>query len=88
MIGKVFSKVFGSRNERLVRKLGKLVAQINAFEESLTPLSDAALRAKTDEFRTRLADGASLDDLLPEAFAVVRTMQGSLASRFQTSTFS
>jgi preprotein translocase subunit SecA len=72
MIAKVFSKVFGSRNERLVRKLGKLVTQINSFEEQLVPLSDAALRAKTDEFRARFADGASLDDLLPEAFAVVR----------------
>ncbi len=72
MIGKVFSKVFGSRNERLLRRLGKLVAQINALEEELVPLSDDALRGKTDEFRARLADGAALDDLLPEAFAVVR----------------
>jgi preprotein translocase subunit SecA len=72
MIGKVLSKVFGSRNERLLRKLDKVVAQINALEEGLTGLSDAALRARTDEFRARLADGATLDDLLPEAFAVVR----------------
>ncbi|MDX1594335.1 MAG: preprotein translocase subunit SecA, partial [Gammaproteobacteria bacterium] len=72
MIGKVFSKVFGSRNERLLRKLGKIVAQVNAFEEQFAPLSDAELRGKTDTFRARLADGETLDDLLPEAFAVVR----------------
>jgi len=72
MIGKVLNKVFGSRNERLLRKLDKVVAQINALEEGLVGLSDAALRAKTDEFRARLAAGATLDNLLPEAFAVVR----------------
>ncbi|RLA37008.1 MAG: preprotein translocase subunit SecA [Gammaproteobacteria bacterium] len=72
MIGKVLSKVFGSRNERLLRNLGKVVVQVNALEEELAQFSDASLRAKTDEFRTRVADGATLDDLLPEAFAVVR----------------
>ena len=64
--------LFGSRNERLLKQYRKTVATINAFEPSLEKLSDDELRAKTDEFRTRLQSGASLDSLLPEAFAVVR----------------
>jgi preprotein translocase subunit SecA len=72
MVSRLLSKIFGSRNERQIRRYGKLVARINALESTLTGLDDAALRAKTDEFRKRLADGAALDDLLPEAFAVVR----------------
>ncbi len=72
MVSSMLRKIFGSRNERLLRRMFKTVERINALEESLTALSDAELRAKTEEFRQRLADGAVLDDLLPEAFAVVR----------------
>ncbi|MGQ9659266.1 MAG: preprotein translocase subunit SecA [Thermochromatium sp.] len=67
-----FKKLFGSRNERLVKSLMKTVARINALEPELAQLSDQALAAKTAEFRARLAGGATLDDLLPEAFGVVR----------------
>jgi len=69
---KLLRKVFGSRNDRLIKQYNKVVVQINAFEESLKALSDDDLQAKTAEFKTRLSDGASLDDLMPEAFAVVR----------------
>ncbi|TVQ92338.1 MAG: preprotein translocase subunit SecA, partial [Chromatiaceae bacterium] len=68
----VFKKVFGSRNDRLVKRLLKDVQVINDLEDEVGRLSDAALRSRTDLFRQRIADGASLDDLLPEAFAVVR----------------
>jgi preprotein translocase subunit SecA len=64
--------LFGSRNERLLKQYRKTVATINALEPSLEKLSDDELRAKTDTFRTRLQSGESLDNLLPEAFAVVR----------------
>jgi len=64
--------MFGSRNERLVKNYSKSVARINALEEEISALSDEQLRAKTDEFRQRIKDGASVHDLLPEAFAVVR----------------
>lgn len=69
---KLLSKVFGTRNERLVRRMGKTVQQINAFEPELQQLSDDALRAKTAEFKQRLTAGETLDTLLAEAFAVVR----------------
>jgi len=72
MVSKFLSKIFGSRNERLVKRLRKSVAQINALEAELEQLSDDALRGKTDELRARLSQGTPLDDLLPEAFAVVR----------------
>jgi preprotein translocase subunit SecA len=64
--------IFGSRNERLLKQYRKTVAQINALEPTLEKLSDDALRAKTDEFKTRVANGETLDALLPEAYAVVR----------------
>ncbi len=64
--------IFGSRNERLLKQYRKTVAQINALEPSLEKFSDDALRAKTDEFKNRVADGETLDELLPEAYAVVR----------------
>jgi len=64
--------VFGSRNERLVREYMERVQAINALEPEMQVLSDEALRAKTDEFRRRYRDGETLDDLLPEAFAVAR----------------
>jgi preprotein translocase subunit SecA len=68
----ILTKIFGSRNDRLLRQYRAVVARINALEPGLQQLDDAALRAKTDEFRARHARGESLDDLLPEAFAVVR----------------
>ena len=72
MVGKIFKKVFGSRNERLIKAMRKIVVQINDFESGLQSLSDEQLKAKTDEFRQRLSDGEALDALLPEAFATVR----------------
>ncbi|HBC58533.1 MAG TPA: hypothetical protein DCZ03_15345, partial [Gammaproteobacteria bacterium] len=72
MFAKVFTKVFGSRNSRTVKRLQKKVTQINALEEECETLSDDALRAKTEEFKSRVQAGESLDDLLVEAFAVVR----------------
>ncbi len=71
MLGLV-KKIFGDANEREVKRLMKTVDQINALESSIAPLSDEQLRAKTDEFRGRIAKGEDLDDILPEAFAVVR----------------
>lgn len=72
MITKLLSKVFGSRNERIVKRMRKTVEQINALESKFEALSDEQLQAKTAELRQRFAEGASLDDLLPEAFATVR----------------
>jgi preprotein translocase subunit SecA len=69
---KLLSKIFGTRNERLITRMSKVVTKINALEPSIKALSDEALKAKTAEFRQRLANGQSLNDLLPEAFAVVR----------------
>ncbi len=66
------TRLFGSRNQRLLRQYEKVVDKINGLEEATKALSDEALRAKTDEFRARVADGESLDKLLPEAFAVAR----------------
>jgi preprotein translocase subunit SecA len=68
----LLTRVFGSRNERIVRGYGRDVRAANHHEPQIKALSDEALRAKTDEFRKRLKEGATLDDLLPEAFAVVR----------------
>jgi preprotein translocase subunit SecA len=68
----MLKKVFGTRNERELKRMGKVVRRINALEESLQALDDVALAAKTNEFRARLADGEALDSLLPEAFAVAR----------------
>jgi preprotein translocase subunit SecA len=72
MLEAIARSLFGSSNERLVRKYGRDVAKINAFEEGLKALDDAALQAKTDEFRQRLKDGETEESLLHEAFAVVR----------------
>jgi preprotein translocase subunit SecA len=66
------TRIFGSRNQRLIKQYSLVVAQVNSFEPQLEKLSDQALAAKTIEFKKRLAEGAALDDLLPEAFAVVR----------------
>jgi preprotein translocase subunit SecA len=72
MLGTILAKVFGTQNERELKRIRPVVEAINAFEPSITTLTDAELRDKTVEFRRRLAEGAALDDLLPEAFAVVR----------------
>ena len=72
MITNTLKKIFGTRNDRELKRITKTVTQINALEESFQALDDAALRAKTADFRSRLTGGASLDDLLPEAFAAVR----------------
>src|SRR5688572_17745431 len=66
------TRIFGSRNQRLIKQYSHVVAQINALEPSMEKLSDEALRAKTGELKKKFADGATLHDLLPEAFAVVR----------------
>ena len=72
MIGKVLAKVIGTQNEREIKRLRPLVAEINALEPQIQALTDEQLRAKTDEFKTRVAAGESLDDVLVEVFAVVR----------------
>jgi preprotein translocase subunit SecA len=72
MLNSLLTRLFGSRNERLLRQFQKSVARINAYEPELEKLDDVALKAKTGEFKRRVADGASLDDILPEAFAVCR----------------
>ena len=72
MFPKILTQLFGSRNDRLLKTYRRTVEQINALEPQLEKLSDTELRAKTDEFRQRVAQGASLDDMLTEAFAVVR----------------
>jgi preprotein translocase subunit SecA len=71
-VANFLTRIFGSRNQRLLRNYSKIVRRINSFEEGLKALDDSALRAKSDEFRKRFADGDSLQDLLPEAFAVAR----------------
>ncbi len=72
MLNALLTRIFGSRNERVLRSLQPTVARINALEPEFQRLDQAALRSKTEEFRKRLADGVPLDDLLPEAFAAVR----------------
>ena len=72
MLGSVAKKLFGSRNDRLVKSYSKIVKQINGLEEQYKGLTDDQLKAKTAEFRERLAKGDTLDSLLPEAFATVR----------------
>ncbi len=72
MISGLLKKIFGSRNDRLIRQYQQTVTRINALEPEISALADDALRDKTGEFRQRLAGGETLDSLLPEAFAVVR----------------
>jgi preprotein translocase subunit SecA len=72
MLNRALTSLFGSRNDRVLRQLSKTVVRINALEPEFEKLSDEALRGKTAEFKKRIADGESLDKLLPEAFAVVR----------------
>ena len=72
MLGKITQKIFGSKNDRILKRMRKQVKNINALEEGLLQLTDEQLRDKTQEFRDRHTDGETLDQLLPEAFAVVR----------------
>ncbi|MGH8482448.1 MAG: preprotein translocase subunit SecA, partial [Nevskiaceae bacterium] len=72
MLNTLLARVFGSRNQRILNRLSGLVAAVNALEPQLVGMSDAALAARTAEFRQRLANGEPLDRLMPEAFAVVR----------------
>jgi preprotein translocase subunit SecA len=66
------TRIFGSRNQRLLRQYSKIVSRINDLEPGVQKLSDDELKARTDEFRARVEKGESLDDLLPDAFAVAR----------------
>jgi len=72
MLNALFTKIFGSRNDRVVKKMGRIVDQVNAYEDAIKALSDEELKAKTAEFKQRFADGETLDALMPEAFATVR----------------
>jgi preprotein translocase subunit SecA len=72
MFGSLLQKVFGTRNERLIRQMSKTVSEVNALEPSVSALSDDELAAKTGEFRDRIEQGQTVEELLPEAFAVVR----------------
>src|SRR5690554_3358053 len=72
MLNAIFTKIFGSRNERVVKKMSRIVDKVNGHAEAISALSDEELKAKTAEFKQRHTDGQSLDDLMPEAFAVVR----------------
>jgi preprotein translocase subunit SecA len=72
MIGQLLAKVIGTQNDRELKRLWPVIARINALESSVESLPDAELRAKTADFKQRVASGEELDDLLPEAFAVVR----------------
>jgi preprotein translocase subunit SecA len=72
MLGQLLAKVIGTQNDRELKRLGPAVARISSLESNIQSLSDAALRAKTAEFKERVAKGEAIDDLLPEAFSVVR----------------
>ena len=72
MVSKLFGKILGSRNDRVLKKIRKVVKQTNEFESAIGQLDDTALKNKTIEFRQQLVEGKTLDDILPEAFAVVR----------------
>lgn len=76
MVGKIFKKVFGTKNDRELKSLRKIVAKINQHESAFKDLSDEQLRNKTSEFKERLSAGESLDQLLPEAFSAVREAAG------------
>src|SRR6266550_4609970 len=72
MLDTLLAKVVGTQNDRELKRLRPIVAEVNAFEPAIQRLADEQLRGKTAEFRKRLAAGETLDDLLPEVFAVVR----------------
>ena len=86
MINNLLRKVVGSKNDREVKRMYKSVQSVNALEETLAGLSDAELQAKTTELRQRLDDGATLDSLLPEAFAVVRESSKRVMGRSEEHT--
>ena len=81
MLDKFISKVFSSKHERDIKKATPLVEEINHFAEEYRGLTDAQLQAKTEEFRSRLKEGQTLDDLLPEAYAAVKEGRFGLASQ-------
>ena len=68
----ILDRIMRAGEGKILRQLSKIATEVNSFEAATVPLSDEALRAKTQEFKTRLTQGEDLDDLLPEAFAVVR----------------
>lgn len=68
----VFEKIFGTYSDREIKRVVPIAKKVMTYDEAYTKLSDAELRAKTDEFKSRLAAGETLDDILPEAFAAVR----------------
>ncbi|MCK5070740.1 MAG: preprotein translocase subunit SecA, partial [Desulfocapsa sp.] len=72
MIGKALTKVFGSKNDRVLKTIKPIVNRVNELESTVTSLDDAQLAARTVEFRERIAKGESLDQILPEAFATMR----------------
>lgn len=72
MFRKIITGIFGSRNERVVRQLRKIVNQINALEPGIQGLADADFPEKTRQLKQKVANGTTLDELLPEAFALVR----------------
>src|SRR5580765_7280335 len=74
MVTQLLNQIFGSKNDREIKTIRPIVERINSLESGLTPLSDHALTDKTQEFKKRLGSGATLDDILPEAYAVCREM--------------
>ena len=72
MVLKFFTKIFGSSNDRILKKIQPLIDSVNALEPQIQALSDTQMAEKTNEFRSRLTNGETLDDILPEAFALVR----------------
>ncbi|NRA61569.1 MAG: preprotein translocase subunit SecA, partial [Psychrobium sp.] len=72
MLTKIFTSIFGSKNDRTLKTLRKVVALVNELEKEIEALSDEELKQKTEYFREQLAQGRTIDDILPEAFAVVR----------------
>ena len=74
MVTQLLNQIFGSKNDREIKAFRPIVERINGLESGLTPLSDQALADKTQEFKKRVEAGETLDDILPEAFAVCREM--------------
>lgn len=72
MVGNLLKKLFGTKNDREVKRIRKIVAEINGLEPDMEKLTDEQLKGKTAEFRERISQGETLDDILVEAFAVVR----------------
>ncbi|TMH02062.1 MAG: hypothetical protein E6H67_15670, partial [Betaproteobacteria bacterium] len=70
MISNILTKIFGSRNERLLKQYAQVVGRINALEPEIAALSDDELKAKTAVFKQRVANGEEIDSIMPEAFAV------------------